>query len=268
MNQQDWDLVKLIKEKVRQLPDLEVPPSLEIFIVLEVDGCMSGWGGICKWKPQKNDPRSTEKICAYTSGKFCPIKSTIDAEIHAVMKTMEGLKIYYLDKKEIIIRTDCQEIISFFNKSAQNKSSRVRMEERRVGPATHDFRGPLGTQGKAQSEGRSPSPLNSTQSLVEIYRAKVEEINEETKPGLRLDILHEVEEQLGQIQREAAQQSIKSLQQYREIHSIKLREYRRRSTRRNWHGDRLPVVQQQDDQLEQALWLVKDVAQRTPSFSI
>ncbi|CAD5168305.1 unnamed protein product [Musa acuminata subsp. malaccensis] len=46
--------------------------------------------------------------------------------MHAVMKTLEALKIYFLDKKEIIIRTDCQAIISFFNKSAQNKPSRVR----------------------------------------------------------------------------------------------------------------------------------------------
>ena len=70
--------------------------------------------------------KTTEKICAYASGKFNPIKSTIDAEMHAVMKTLESLKIYFLDKEEVIIRTDCQAIISFFNKSAQNKPSRVR----------------------------------------------------------------------------------------------------------------------------------------------
>ncbi|CAD5178855.1 unnamed protein product [Musa acuminata subsp. malaccensis] len=87
---------------------------------------MEGWGGICKWKKQKHDPKSTEKICAYASGKFNPIKSTIDAEMHAVMKTLEALKIYFLDKREIIIRTDCQAIISFFDKSTQNKPSRVR----------------------------------------------------------------------------------------------------------------------------------------------
>ena len=83
-------------------------------------------GGVCKWKNKKGDPRSTERICAYASGKFSPIKSAIDAELHAVLKTLEALKIYYLDKREILIRTDCQAIISFFNKSAQNKPSRVR----------------------------------------------------------------------------------------------------------------------------------------------
>ena len=124
-NEQDWELIRKIKSLVKNLPDLEVPPE-ECFIILETDGCMEGWGGICKWKKMKNDPRNTEKICAYASGKFNPIKSTIDAEMHAVMKTLESLKIYFLDKEEVIIRTDCQAIISFFNKSAQNKPSRVR----------------------------------------------------------------------------------------------------------------------------------------------
>ena len=125
MNEQDWKLVRKIKNLVQNLPDLEVPPE-ECFIILETDGCMEGWGGICKWKKQKYDPRNTEKICAYASGRYNPIKSTIDAEMHAVMKTLEALKIYFLDKREIIIRTDCQAIISFFNKSSQNKPSRVR----------------------------------------------------------------------------------------------------------------------------------------------
>lgn len=125
MNEQDWKLIRKIKGLVQNLPDLEVPPE-NCFIILETDGCMEGWRGICKWKKQKYDPKSTEKICAYASGKFSPIKSTIDAEMHAVMKTLEALKIYFLDKREIIIRTDCQAIISFFNKSSQNKPSRVR----------------------------------------------------------------------------------------------------------------------------------------------
>ncbi|KAG6526216.1 hypothetical protein ZIOFF_016198 [Zingiber officinale] len=66
----------------------------------------------------------------------------------------------------------------------------------------------------------------------------------------------------------AAQQAINVLQQYKGIHAIKLQEYKRRSTKRNWYGEWLPAIQQQDDQLEQALRLVKDTALRTPSFSI
>nr|AYR16591.1 ORF3 [Taro bacilliform CH virus] len=124
-NQQDWAIVKQIKEKVQNLPDLELPPP-NCHIVLETDGCKDGWGGVCKWKPQRCDGKTKEKICAYASGKFNPPKSTIDAEIHAVLNSLNSFKIYYLDKKELLIRTDCQAIISFFNKSAQNKPSRVR----------------------------------------------------------------------------------------------------------------------------------------------
>ncbi|KAG6488278.1 hypothetical protein ZIOFF_057037 [Zingiber officinale] len=68
MNFQDWSLVKKIKEIVRRLTALEVPPE-DCFIVLEVDGCLEGWGGICKWKRCKFDPKASEKICAYASGK-------------------------------------------------------------------------------------------------------------------------------------------------------------------------------------------------------
>jgi hypothetical protein len=121
----DYQLISHIKELVQHLPDLELPPQ-QSYIILETDGCMEGWGGVCKWKAKRNDPRSAEKICAYASGKFPLLKSTIDAEIHACMETLNALKIHYLDKSEITLRTDCQAIISFYNKSAQNKPSRVR----------------------------------------------------------------------------------------------------------------------------------------------
>ena len=42
------------------------------------------------------------------------------------MENLKALKIHYLDQKEITLRTDCQAIISFYNKSAQNQPSRVR----------------------------------------------------------------------------------------------------------------------------------------------
>jgi len=49
----------------------------------------------------------------------------IDAEIHACMETLMAMKIHYLDKSEVALRIDCQAIISFYNKSANNKPSRV-----------------------------------------------------------------------------------------------------------------------------------------------
>nr|GEX21610.1 RNA-directed DNA polymerase [Tanacetum cinerariifolium] len=105
--------------------DLEIPPE-NAYIILETDGCMEGWGGIVKWKKRKEDPRGLERICAYASGKFSTTQSTIDAEINACINTLEKLKIYYLDKQEVTLRTYCQAIISFYNKTNSNKSSRVR----------------------------------------------------------------------------------------------------------------------------------------------
>ncbi|KAJ3704990.1 hypothetical protein LUZ61_008695 [Rhynchospora tenuis] len=121
----DYEIIRKIKAAVQNLPDLEIPPEGS-YIILETDGCMEGWGGVCKWKKAKSNPRNTERVCAYASGKFPTLKSTIDAEIHACMETMLALKIHYLDQNEITLRTDCQAIISFYNKSAQNKPSRVR----------------------------------------------------------------------------------------------------------------------------------------------
>ena len=69
---------------------------------------------------------STEQVFAYASGRFPTIQSTIDAEINACINTLDKLKIYYLDQKEITLRTDCQAILSFYNKTNSNKASRVR----------------------------------------------------------------------------------------------------------------------------------------------
>ncbi|KAG6493324.1 hypothetical protein ZIOFF_048306 [Zingiber officinale] len=118
LNNQDWALVKRIKKLIQTLPDLKVPPE-ECFIILETDGCMEGWGGICKWKRCKFDPRTTEKVCAYASGKFNPPKSTIDVEIHAVMNSLKALKIYFLDKES-----------AYFEKRKKNKDLQMLEEEK------------------------------------------------------------------------------------------------------------------------------------------
>ncbi|KAJ8497226.1 hypothetical protein OPV22_007778 [Ensete ventricosum] len=125
MNTQDWAIVRKIKEQVSKLPDLEIPPVKAIMII-EADGCMEGWGGICKWKATSDQPRWAERICAYASGKFQPIKSTIDAEIQAVINSLDKFKIYYLDKRELIIRTDSAAIVAFYKKISDHKPSRIR----------------------------------------------------------------------------------------------------------------------------------------------
>ncbi|KAJ3688186.1 hypothetical protein LUZ61_017350 [Rhynchospora tenuis] len=60
----DYEIIRKIKDAIQKLPDLELPPEGS-YIILETDGCMEGWGGVCKWKKAKSDPRSTERVCAY-----------------------------------------------------------------------------------------------------------------------------------------------------------------------------------------------------------
>ncbi|AAA03171.1 polyprotein [Cacao swollen shoot Togo B virus] len=124
-NRQDWHLIKEIKDMVQKLPNLAIPPA-RCYIIIESDGCMEGWGAVCKWKLAKEDSRTTEKICAYASGKFGVVKSTIDAEIYALIKALESFKIFYLDKKHLVVRTDCQAIVTFYNKTSTHKPSRIR----------------------------------------------------------------------------------------------------------------------------------------------
>ncbi|GJY11161.1 hypothetical protein Tco_0379346 [Tanacetum coccineum] len=76
--------------------------------------------------PKKVDKCFGTESFHYSIYKFSTTQSTIDAEINACINTLEKLKIYYLDKQEVTLRTDCQAIISFYNKTNINKSSRVR----------------------------------------------------------------------------------------------------------------------------------------------
>nr|QUQ60708.1 polyprotein [Cacao mild mosaic virus] len=125
MNAQDWKIIQDIQAQIHQLPTLEIPDK-DAVIIIETDGCMTGGGAVCKWKKTEKDPKATEKICAYASGPYNPLKSTIDAEISAVLHALETFKIFYLSQPTIIIRTDCQAIISFYNKSFNHKPSRLR----------------------------------------------------------------------------------------------------------------------------------------------
>nr|GEX28794.1 putative polyprotein [Tanacetum cinerariifolium] len=122
MKPSDYDLVRKIKEQVQNLPDLEIPPK-NAYIILETDGCMEGWGGIVEWKKSKEDPRNSERICAYASGKFSTTQSTIDAEINACINTLEKLKIYYLDKQEELATAtlySVEEVLQFPNPFQKN----------------------------------------------------------------------------------------------------------------------------------------------------
>nr|GEX08113.1 RT-RNase H domain [Tanacetum cinerariifolium] len=75
----DYELVRKIKEQVQNLPDLEIPPE-NAYIILETDGCMEGWGGIVKWKKNKEDPREC-------TGEM---KELATAALHSVEKVLQS----------------------------------------------------------------------------------------------------------------------------------------------------------------------------------
>nr|QBX57843.1 polyprotein [Sugarcane bacilliform virus] len=125
LNSEDWKLISRIKTMVRSLPNLTIPPE-DAYIIIETDACATGWGAICKWKKSKADPRSTELICRYASGKFDKPKGTCDAEIYGVMNGLEKMRLFYLDKREITVRTDSAAIERFYNKSVEHKPSEIR----------------------------------------------------------------------------------------------------------------------------------------------
>ncbi|KAG6484611.1 hypothetical protein ZIOFF_053132 [Zingiber officinale] len=76
----DWAIIREVKTLVQTLPDLELP-SEKAYIIIETDGSMEGWGGVCKWKPSKYDSRKAEKICAYASGHTRETRSSTKKSI-------------------------------------------------------------------------------------------------------------------------------------------------------------------------------------------
>jgi hypothetical protein len=68
-NSKDIKLVKIIKDKVKDLKPLEL--SLDnYYFIIETDASKEGWGAILKQKPNKYSPKSEEKICRYVSGSY------------------------------------------------------------------------------------------------------------------------------------------------------------------------------------------------------
>ena len=67
-NTEDIKLVKQIKEAVKNLKPLELPLSTD-YIIIETDGCKTGWGAVLLCKPNKYSSKNSEKVCAYASGR-------------------------------------------------------------------------------------------------------------------------------------------------------------------------------------------------------
>ena len=131
-------------------------------------------------------------------------------------------------------------------------------------------RSDTGSSSQTQPQGRySFESTNESSDLLLQYQQEMDRLTSGTRGGLSFSKMGLSERRLGAIQKEASRQALEALQQFFNIHLIKTKEYQRRSGgKENWYRDWLPVVLQQQRQLEEALSLAKDVSQRTTSFSL
>jgi hypothetical protein len=121
-NSEDIKLVKIIKDKVKDLKPLELPLDDHYFII-ETDASKEGWGAILKKKPNKYLLKSEEKFCRYASGSYkLKIVNNIDREILSIIHVINSFRLY-LGFKEFTVKTDCEAICKYYNQINSKKSS-------------------------------------------------------------------------------------------------------------------------------------------------
>ena len=121
-NSEDIKLVRLIKEKVKELKPLELPLE-ESYFIIETDASQQGWGAILKQRPTKFSAKSEEKICRYASGSYkLKTVNNTDREIMAIINAINAFRLY-LGFKEFTVRTDCEAICRYYNQLNSKKSS-------------------------------------------------------------------------------------------------------------------------------------------------
>jgi hypothetical protein len=121
-NSEDIKLVKIIKDKIKDLKPLELPLDNHYFII-ETDASKEGWGAILNQKPNKYSPKSEEKIYRYASGSYkLKIVNNTDREILAIIHVINSFRLY-MSFKEFTVRTDCEAICKYYNQINSKKSS-------------------------------------------------------------------------------------------------------------------------------------------------
>ena len=97
-------------------------------MIVESDGCEVSWGAILKSKPNKYASKSEEQICRYNSGQYRErgLTSSINKKILAVNYALDSFRLFLLNKKEILVRTDCEAIVKFFNNRDSKRISQRR----------------------------------------------------------------------------------------------------------------------------------------------
>jgi acetone carboxylase gamma subunit len=121
-NSKDVKLVKIIKDKVKDLKPLELPLDDHYFII-ETDASKECWGVILTQKPNKYSSKLEEKIYRYASVSYrLKIVNNTDREILVIIHTINSFRLY-LGFKEFTVRTDCEAICKYYNQINSKKSS-------------------------------------------------------------------------------------------------------------------------------------------------
>lgn len=114
---------------VQTLSTLSLPLD-SYYLVIETDGCESGWGGALFRKLSKYDPKTSESLCRYASEKYKEKGhlTPLDYELLAVIYCLEAFVLFICSKAEITIRTDCETIIKY---NQQSKGIKKRLSPKR-----------------------------------------------------------------------------------------------------------------------------------------
>ena len=98
------------------------------YLIIESDECELGWGAVLKTKSHKYFNKIEEQICRYSSRQYKEkgLTSSIDQEILVVNYALDSFRLLILNKKEILVRTDCEVIVKFFNNKNSNRINQRR----------------------------------------------------------------------------------------------------------------------------------------------
>ena len=86
-----------------------------------------GWEAILLAKPHKYISTNEEKICRYVSRKYEENGLiSLDYEILGIINALNTFSLFL--NKPFIVRTDCETIVKFYNKTNEKKLSRKRWQ--------------------------------------------------------------------------------------------------------------------------------------------
>lgn len=126
----DSDLVRKVKRKVKNLPALHLP-EMDEQLIIETDASNEYWGGVLKsrYPANHNSGDTSEKLCGYASGTFQGAElryHSNEKEILAVKKVIKRFKLF-IASNHFIIRSDNKNFGFFLRAKVQDDYKQGRL---------------------------------------------------------------------------------------------------------------------------------------------